>query len=100
MRTSWLFSILYRKTAEARRKAGREQATEDIDAIFEKRFDASGSWIQPPLSVDSERYASGACVLTVKNRLSRLGTRYIVFAKMLPGAGNLIAAAAGLAGFA
>ena len=40
-----------------------------------------------------------ACVLAVKNRLSRLGTRYIVLAKMLPGAGNLIAAAAGLAGF-
>ncbi len=40
-----------------------------------------------------------ACVLTVKNRLSRLGTPYIVLAKMLPGAGNLIAVAAGLAGF-
>ncbi len=38
-----------------------------------------------------------ACVLTVKNRLSRLGTPYIVLAKMLPGAGNLIAVAAGLA---
>ncbi len=40
-----------------------------------------------------------ACVLTIKNRLSRLGTPYIVLAKMLPGAGNLIAVAAGLAGF-
>ncbi len=40
-----------------------------------------------------------ACVLTVKNRLSRVGTPYIVLAKMLPGAGNLIAVAAGLAGF-
>ena len=40
-----------------------------------------------------------ACVLTVKNRLSRLGTPYIVLAKMLPGSGNLIAVAAGLAGF-
>ncbi len=40
-----------------------------------------------------------ACVLTVKNRLSRIGTPYIVLAKMLPGAGNLIAVAAGLAGF-
>ncbi len=40
-----------------------------------------------------------ACALTVKKRLSRLGTPYIVLAKMLPGAGNLIAVAAGLAGF-
>ncbi len=40
-----------------------------------------------------------ACVLTVKNRLSRLGTAYILLAKMLPGSGNLIAVAAGLAGF-
>ena len=40
-----------------------------------------------------------ACVLKVKNRLSRMGTPYIVLAKMLPGAGNLIAVAAGLAGF-
>ncbi len=40
-----------------------------------------------------------ACVLKVKNRLARMGTPYIVLAKMLPGAGNLIAVAAGLAGF-
>ena len=40
-----------------------------------------------------------ACVLTVKNRLSRLGTPYILLAKMVPGSGNLIAVAAGLAGF-
>ena len=40
-----------------------------------------------------------ACLLTVKNRLSRVGTPYIVLAKMLPGSGNIIAVAAGLAGF-
>ena len=40
-----------------------------------------------------------ACVLRVKNRLSRMGTPYILLAKMLPGSGNLIAVAAGLAGF-
>ncbi len=55
---TWLFGIFYRKAAEARRKAGREQATEDIDAVFEQRFDASGSWIQPPRPVDAELYAS------------------------------------------
>ena len=40
-----------------------------------------------------------ACVSAVKNRLSRLGTPYILLAKMLPGSGNFIAVAAGLAGF-
>ncbi len=40
-----------------------------------------------------------ACLLTVKNRLARVGTPYIVLAKMLPGSGNLIAVAAGLASF-
>ena len=55
---TWLFGILYRKIAEARRKAGREQAMEDIDAVFEQRFDANGGWTQPPRPVDSELYAS------------------------------------------
>ena len=41
----------------------------------------------------------GACVLRVESRLSRLGTPYILLSKMLPGSGNLIAVAAGLAGF-
>ncbi len=40
-----------------------------------------------------------ACLVTVRNRLSRLGTPYILLAKMLPGSGNLIAVAAGLGGF-
>ena len=55
---TWLFGILYRKIAEARRKAGREEAIEEIDAVFEQKFDASGSWIQPPRPADSELYAS------------------------------------------
>ena len=55
---TWLFGILYKKIAEARRKAGREQAMEDIDAVFERQFDANGSWIQPPRPVDAELYAS------------------------------------------
>ena len=71
---TWLFGILYRKIAEARRKAGREEATEDIDAVFEQKFDASGSWIQPPRPVDSELYASEvrrefeACLDTVPRK--------------------------------
>ena len=39
------------------------------------------------------------CVLRVTSQLSHLGTPYIMLAKMLPGSGNLIAVAAGLAGF-
>ncbi len=55
---TWLFGILYRKIAEARRKAGREEATEDIDAVFEQKFDADGAWVRPPPPVDSEVYAA------------------------------------------
>ena len=36
-----------------------------------------------------------ACVSAVKNRLSRLGTPYILLAKMLPGSGNFIAVCGG-----
>jgi RNA polymerase sigma-70 factor (ECF subfamily) len=44
--------------AEVRRKAGRERTMEDIDTVFEQRFDVDGSWIRPPRPVDSEVYAS------------------------------------------
>lgn len=39
-----------------------------------------------------------ACVLRVRGRVERLGGVYILPVKFIPGAGNLIAAAAGLAG--
>lgn len=55
---TWLFGILYRKVAEARRKVSRGQEMEDIDAVFEKNFDDRGGWIQRPRPVDSELYAS------------------------------------------
>ena len=55
---TWLFGILYRKIAEARRNAGREEAMDDIDAVFEQKFDADGGWMRPPRPVDSEVYAS------------------------------------------
>lgn len=38
-----------------------------------------------------------ACVIGVRNRVERLGPRYILTAKFVPGAGNLIAPGAGLA---
>lgn len=37
-----------------------------------------------------------ACVITVRDRVERLGPRYILPAKFVPGAGNLIAPGAGL----
>ena len=39
-----------------------------------------------------------ACVLKVEERVARFGIVYVVPAKFIPGAGNLVAAAAGLAG--
>lgn len=39
-----------------------------------------------------------ACVLGVEERVSRLGPAYVVPSKFIPGAGNLIGAASGLAG--
>ncbi len=53
---TWLFGILYKKIAEARRNAGREQAMDDIEEVFEQRFDNAGSWTRPPLPVDAEVY--------------------------------------------
>lgn len=40
----------------------------------------------------------GACVLQVEDRVARLGPAYVVPSKLLPGAGNLVAAGAALAG--
>lgn len=37
-----------------------------------------------------------ACVLSVRNRVEKLGGRYVLVAKFIPGAANLIAAGAGL----
>ena len=55
---TWLFGILYRKIAEARRKLRRDETMEDVDGMFEQQFDSDGSWIRPPRPVDSELYAS------------------------------------------
>ena len=50
---TWLFGILYKKIAETRRSAARQQQLEDIDAVMEQRFDANGAWAHPPLPADS-----------------------------------------------
>ncbi len=51
---TWLFGILYKKIAEARRARQRDRQMDDIDEAFERRFDASGHWSTPPQPVDMD----------------------------------------------
>ena len=53
---TWLFGILYKKIAEARRSQGRVNEMDDIEEVFERRFDNTGGWMRPPLPVDAEVY--------------------------------------------
>ena len=53
---TWLFGILYKKIAETRRNLGRDNEMDDIEEVFEQRFDETGSWTRPPRSVDAEVY--------------------------------------------
>ena len=53
---TWLFGILYKKIAAARRNLGRDNEMDDIEAVFEQRFDNAGSWTRPPRPVDAEVY--------------------------------------------
>ena len=55
---TWLFGILYKKIAAARRNLGRDDEMDDIEEVFEQRFDDAGSWMRPPLPVDAEVYAA------------------------------------------
>ncbi len=55
---TWLFGILYKKIAAARRNLGRDNEMDDIEEVFEQRFDDAGSWTRPPLPVDAEVYAA------------------------------------------
>ncbi len=50
---TWLFGILYKKIAEARRARQRDRQMDEIDEAFEHRFDASGHWSTPPQPVDT-----------------------------------------------
>jgi RNA polymerase sigma-70 factor (ECF subfamily) len=50
--STWLFGILYRKAQERRRSHAREELSDSIEAQFDARFDAKGSWITPPTSAD------------------------------------------------
>ena len=50
---TWLFGILYKKIAEARRARQRDRQMDEVDEAFERRFDASGRWSRPPQPVDT-----------------------------------------------
>lgn len=49
--STWLYGILANKVAETRRAETRDQGVDDIDQVFEARFDASGGWSRPPVGV-------------------------------------------------
>ena len=49
---TWLFGILHHKAQERRRAQAREDQTTELEDAFEKRFDANGSWVQPPVDAD------------------------------------------------
>ena len=50
---TWLFGILYKKIAEARRARQRDRQMDEIDEAFEGQFDARGGWSTPPQPVDT-----------------------------------------------
>lgn len=50
---TWLFGILFRKIAEARRVRTRNE-WDELDDRFSARFDESGSWVTPPRAPDLE----------------------------------------------
>jgi len=45
---TWVFGILYRKLQEARRGFAKDRRMDDVDEVFESRFDDDGSWSRPP----------------------------------------------------
>ncbi len=53
---TWLFGILYKKIAAARRNLRRDIDMDDIEEVFEQRFDDAGGWTRPPRPVDAEVY--------------------------------------------
>ena len=55
---TWLFGILYRKIAEARRELQREIQTDDIEDVVERRFNPAGNWVRPPQPADTQLYRS------------------------------------------
>jgi RNA polymerase sigma-70 factor (ECF subfamily) len=50
--STWLFGILHHKAQERRRADAREVVTDALDPAFEARFNADGSWREPPVPAD------------------------------------------------
>ncbi len=53
---TWLFGILYKKIAEARRDEQRGGQLDDIDEVVEQRFAPDGSWARPPQPANDRLY--------------------------------------------
>ena len=53
---TFLFGILYKKIAEARRELGRDRKADPIDEIVEARFHPDGTWSRPPRPLDDQIY--------------------------------------------
>ena len=50
---TFLFGILYKKIAEARRRLARDNRVDDIGDVMESRFRPDGSWLQPPRPIEN-----------------------------------------------
>ncbi len=50
---TFLFGILYRKIAEARRGFSRQRQHDPIDEVVASRFAADGRWSRPPAAADA-----------------------------------------------
>lgn len=51
---TYLFGVLFHKCSERRRKARREEATEDVEAAFDARFGYLGVWNSVPRGPEQE----------------------------------------------
>lgn len=47
---TYLFGILYNKASETRREERKIDQTDPVEEVLERRFDAHGHWIKPPVS--------------------------------------------------
>ena len=57
---TWIFGILYRKIQEARRGYAKDRQMDDIDDVFEARFDDKRRWSRPPSGPEDELFTKEA----------------------------------------
>lgn len=57
---TWIFGIFYRKIQEARRGFAKDGRMDDIDSVFESRFDDQRSWSHPPRGPADDLFAKEA----------------------------------------